>query len=314
MRNKQKNSLWLDIIDGELSEGEAADRKRKRSKLLKHKKEERRRAAMISKVSESQQTPKAATALARAIQEYVKMLLGVPRGSPFSESPDETKKLPDPPTIDEQGKWLNRERDHQDYIQKAIDSEMKKYMTKKKKKTPDFKPNRKQIRTVEKDAAEYAMQLKPLRPVPFLSRISMAGSLRYDRSWGTQCEAELAIAGFPRCTFDWASKLDSPWNSAMSKIILQQWEKCYEARGATRFFGIVATENTPANRVEILRRWCENQASKYRDQTRRIELVKTPEGKKQVAQINEINQSRVRRRRAQSNVSKMVLYIAHSWN
>lgn len=256
-------------------------------------------------MANSHATPRAATALARALQEYVKMLLGVYRKQRSPSSSSSEPSLPEPPTVDEVRAWATRQESRQESINNAMERAVKKYLS---KKPADFKPNRTQIRTVEKDAAQKAMLSAPLKPVRFVSRLSLTVGSRYDHRWGTQCEAALAMAGFTRCTFDWNGRPDSAWNTAMTRIILQEWEKCHEAHG-TKAFGIRSAENTSANRLEIVRRWCENQAPKFRDQEKLNVMSQTPEGKVRAAQLREMSRSRDRRRRAKTKVSLFQIQV-----
>ncbi|EGF99107.1 uncharacterized protein MELLADRAFT_94912 [Melampsora larici-populina 98AG31] len=246
--------------DGELTPAERASRKRKLKAMRKEEKEQRDRNSMLSTMANSHATPKAATALARALQEYVKMLLGVYRKQRSPNPSSSEPSLPEPPTVDEVHAWAT-----------------------------------------QKDAAQKAMLSAPLKPVRFVSRLSLTVGSRYDHRWGSQCEAALAMAGFTRCTFDWNGRPDSAWNTAMTRIILQEWEKCHEAHG-TKAFGIIAAENTSANRLEIVRRWCENQAPKFRDQAKMNVMSQTPEGKVQAAQLREMSRTRDRRRRAKTKI------------
>ncbi|EGG00884.1 uncharacterized protein MELLADRAFT_92833 [Melampsora larici-populina 98AG31] len=264
--------------DGELTHGEVLDQKRKQTAKLKVLTRIRHRNEGIGKLAGNHPVPKAATPLARAIHEFVRMLMGIPRKSRGSSALEDAgeKKMPDPPSELEHQAWESRRQRREIFIREAQDHAMTKYLS---KKPPGFKPNQKQRRVVEKDAAEMASLKRPMQPVIFTSRILTGIRTRYAHHWVTSCEASLAMAGFPRCTFDWESSYDSPWNSVTATIILAHWVKAYEANGA-REFGILVTDNTPANREEVLRRWCGNKAPKFQDQTRKVALTKTPEGRK----------------------------------
>ncbi|EGG09686.1 uncharacterized protein MELLADRAFT_60769 [Melampsora larici-populina 98AG31] len=124
----------------------------------------------------------------------------------------------------------------------------------------------------------------------------------YPHHFGTQCEADLALAGFPRCTFDWGASYDTPWNSATSSIILANWVKAFDANAA-KGFGILTSENTAENREQILRRWVGNKKQKYKDQEKLVDLMKTPEGVKQVQEQEAIVEGIARKRRMLIKVS-----------
>lgn len=220
-----------DSSDGDLTHEEVLQRKRKAATKLKVLTEIRHRNEGIGKIAGSHPIPKAATPLARAIHEFTRMLMGVPRktrGSSALESAG-LKKLPDPPSDEERNQWLNRRQARELFIRQAQDKAMLRYLS---KKPAGFKPNRKQKRMVEKDAAEMATLKNPMQPVIFASRILSNARSRYPHHFVSQCEASLAMAGFPRCTFDWEAPYDSPWNSATSTIILAHWVKAYEANAA----------------------------------------------------------------------------------
>lgn len=300
IENNSDDSVDLDESDsdGELTPLERASQKRKLKAAQKLAKENRDRDSMVGLLANSHQTPKAATALARALQEYVKMILGVYRKSRSPGSSSAEPTLPDPPTEDEVRAWATRQESREETIRKAMERALTKYLS---KKPADFIPNRKQIRTVEKDAAEKAMLSAPLKPVKFTSRVSLTFGSRYNHRWGHQCEAALALAGFSRCTFDWNGKSDSAWNTAMLRIILQEWEKCHEAHG-TKAFGILESENTPKNRIEIVQRWRKGQTTKFRDQEKLKVMSRTPEGKLQADRLREMSKSKDRRRRAKTKI------------
>ncbi|EGG11172.1 uncharacterized protein MELLADRAFT_92373 [Melampsora larici-populina 98AG31] len=294
--------------DGGLTHEESLERKRKRTAKLKALTQIRHREAEIGKVAAQHEVPKAATPLARAIHEYTRMLMGIPRkarGTSMLESVSEPK-LPDPPSEEERQAWECRKQLREKFIRDAQDKAMQKYLA---KKPTGFKPNRKQRKTVEKDAAEMAAIKKPMQPVIFTSRISAGGRTRYAHHFGTQCEAALAMAGFPRCTFDWQASYDSPWNAATATIILAHWVKTYDANGA-RAFGIISSDNTPANREEVLRRWCGNKAPKHREQTRHVEMFKTPAGKKLLEDHFAITHSITSKRRNKEKIVEARLHEA----
>ncbi|EGG10412.1 uncharacterized protein MELLADRAFT_102963 [Melampsora larici-populina 98AG31] len=280
------NGHWA-VTDGDLTREEILERKKFKTARLKVQSHIRHRNEGIGKVAASHEIPKAATPLARAIQEFSRMLMGIPRNSRTDSALENAglQKLPEPPSDAERHAWETRKQRRETFVREAQDKAMVKYLA---RKGPGFKPNRKQKKTVEKDAAEMATLKNPMQPVIFSSRI-------YAHHFGTQCEASLAMAGFPRCTFDWLASYDTPWNSAMSLIILAHWVKTYDANGA-RDFGILVSDNTASNREEVLRRWVGNKATKYREQTRNCELYKTPEGQKILKDNIEINKSITRKR------------------
>ncbi|EGG02673.1 uncharacterized protein MELLADRAFT_91226 [Melampsora larici-populina 98AG31] len=237
-----------DSSDGDLTQQDILDRKRMKAANLKVLTDIRHRDEGIGKIAGSHRVPKAATPLARAIQEFTRMLMGIPRKGRGSSALEDAgvPKLPDPPSEEERNAWQTRKQ---------------------------------QKKVVEKDAAEMEALKKPMEPVIFTSRMLSNARTRYPYHFISQCEATLSMAGFPRCTFDWGAPYDSPWNSATSTIILSHWVKAYDANGAKEF-GILVKDNTAANREEVLRRWCAGKASGYCEQTRNCELMKTPAGQK----------------------------------
>ncbi|EGG10278.1 uncharacterized protein MELLADRAFT_94556 [Melampsora larici-populina 98AG31] len=289
--------------DGELTHQDLLERKRRKKAMQKELTQIRHRDEGIGKAAQAHLTPNSATPLARAIQEFTKMLMGIPRKSRNSSSLDidAEPRLPEAPTDDERHNWLTRKQTREDFIRNAQDKGMKKYLS---KKPPGYIPNRKQRKMVEHDSAEAATLKNPMRPVVFKSRMASGGRSRYAHHWGTQCEAALAMAGFPRATFDWNASWDTPWNSTTSSIILAQWVKVYDANGA-RNFGILSSENTAANREEILRRWVSNKMPKYNDQTRRVDEMKTPAGKQRLIEKDAEKQGIARKRRLQTKIQKM---------
>ncbi|EGF99523.1 uncharacterized protein MELLADRAFT_112656 [Melampsora larici-populina 98AG31] len=281
-RNGQKeteSSAEDSSDEGELTHEDLMERKRKRRANRKKLTEVRHRDKDIGKVADSHPIPKPATPIARAIYEFTRMVMGIPRRGLMSVlDPDACQKFPSSPTEEEQQAWLSRKQRRENFIRDAQDKAMDKYL---RKKPEGFKPNRKQRQMVEHDSAEEANLKKPMRPVTFTSRIACGGRTRYAHHFGTQCEAALAMAGFPRCTFDWDGSWDSPWNSGTSSIILASWSKAYDANGAKEF-GIISSDNTAANREEVLRRWFSNKGSKVREEVKHVDLMKTPMGREQM--------------------------------
>lgn len=297
-----------DESDGDLTHEEILERKQKRKAKLKVMTHIRHRNEGIGKAAGHHPIPKAATPLARAIHEFVRMLMGIPRKSRSSSAFENAgqKKLPDPPSEAERHAWETRRQKREQFIRDAQDKAMTKYLAKKPK---GFKPNRKQRKMVEKDAAEMATLKNPMQPVIFSSRILSSSRTRYAHHFVTSCEASLAMAGFPRCTFDWEASLDTPWNSATATIIISHWVKAYDANGA-RAFGILVSENTSANREEVLRRWCGNKGPKYREQTRNLELIKTPEGQKRLKDNLDIAKSITNKRRNKTKIYEARVMMA----
>lgn len=280
-----------DSDQGLTHEEKIARKKKKKAARLK-KKAEQRRSALVGNLAASHETP-ASTGLSRALQEWIRFMLGVSRKSKASVD----SKLPLAPTDEERKQWMDRKRSREAKIDAAIDKAMKRYIAKKQKKDPKFKPNQTQIATVEKDAASEVMSSDPLKPVTFSSQLSFTTRSKYSHLWGSKCEGALALAGFPRCTLDWEAGYDTPWNSAMTSILIQQWVKCYDANGA-KGFGISHDENTSQNQEEIVRRWVENQVVNYRRQIRDDELKQTEVGRKQVDDQKAMEKKKESRRRA----------------
>ncbi|EGF97164.1 uncharacterized protein MELLADRAFT_87569 [Melampsora larici-populina 98AG31] len=288
--------------DGELTHQDKLERKRKRKAEQKKLGEIRHRDEGIGKVAAAYLIPKAVTPLARAIHEFTRLVMGIPRkGLSTAVAEGACQKLPDPPSEEEMEAWLNRQQRRETLIREAQEKAMEKYV---KKKPQGFKPNRKQREMIEKDAAESAAQKNPMRPVIFKSRMSASGRSRYAHHFGTQCEAALAIAGFPRCTFDWNASYDTPWNSATAAIILAQWVKTYDAHGA-RGFGILSSDNNAADREEVLRRWCSNKAPKFREQSRQVELMKTDGGKQKMMEQAAQLQQRANKKRSKEKIYEL---------
>jgi len=282
--------------DPELSFEERAKLQKSKEARRKKARTERHREQFVGKLVESDKTPTAATALARALQEWLKFMLGVPRRTKDTEA-----DLPDAPTEDEKKTWIERGENRQALLKKAIDSAVRKYIKKQMKKVPNFTPNAAQTKAVETEAAEEFMMTGPMNPVKFTSRLSVISLPKYSHLWGTQCEAALALAGFPRCTFDWLAVSHSPWNTSMLSILIQGWVKCFDG-GGVKGFGVNREENTPGNRELIVQRWVENQRGKYRLQRRQNEMKKTTEGFQQVMEDVAISRSRNSRRKALSKV------------
>ncbi|EGG06656.1 uncharacterized protein MELLADRAFT_86507 [Melampsora larici-populina 98AG31] len=293
-----------DSSDGELTLEESMKRQRKKAGLRMETSEGRRRDAMLADIANAHDTPKAASQISQAIYEYTRMLMGISRKSRMSNN-DHDSTLPPPPSDDEMKAWVNRQEDREEVIRKAMERGMRKYLAKK----PDnFKPNRTQIRTVEKDAADRARLTIKLKPVKFTSRLDHKSSCRYAHNWGTKCEGALALAGFPRCTFDWEAGYDSPWNSSVSAIIISQWVKCFDAKGA-RAFAIVGSDNTDLNRDEVLRRWFKNKKGDYRKQTRNEILIRTSQGRAKVEADKAYSKKVISRRRGKAKIHKARLSV-----
>lgn len=229
------------------------------------------------------------------------MLMGMPRKNPGSDLQDPT--LPEPPTDEEQQAWKERKSRRQNLITDAIEKAKRRYLA---KHPAGFKPNKTQIRTLEKDTVEKTLTKHPMQPVRFNSRINSDFRFKYSPASGSQCEGALALAGFPRCTFDWGASPESPWNSSISSIILEQWVKCSNSGGAGAY-PILERDNTPENQQLILKRWLENKSPQYRTQTKRANLMKTPEGRQTVAKKAQIAASMASKRRGKDKVKHLNL-------
>ncbi|EGG06209.1 uncharacterized protein MELLADRAFT_87356 [Melampsora larici-populina 98AG31] len=286
--------------DGDLTQEDILRRKKRKAANLKVLTQIRHRDEGIGKIAGSHPIPKAATPLARAIQEFARMLMGIPRKARGSSALEDAavQKLPDPPSETERHDWETRRQRRENYIREAQEKAMEKYLS---KKPGGFKPNQKQKKMVEKDAAESATLKKPMQPVIFKSRVLHNTRTRYPHHFITQCEATLAMAGFPRCTFDWEASYDTPWNSATSTILLSHWLKAYEANDASKF-GITVKDNTPSNREEVLRRWVFNKGTDYREQTRNCKLMETPAGQRILSDNITIAQTATSKRRNRSKI------------
>ncbi|EGF97512.1 uncharacterized protein MELLADRAFT_85111 [Melampsora larici-populina 98AG31] len=289
-----------DDSDGELTFEESENRKRKKAARRREETEDRHRDAMMANLADAPDIPNSASQISQAIYEYVRMLMGISRKSRsvVSDKNTDDPTLPPPPTETEMNAWTTRREDREESIKSAIEKAMRKYIA---SKPAGFKPNRKQKRTVERDAAERARSKFKSTAVAFTSRLKHSSSSRYPHSWGLKCEAAFAMAGFPRCTFDWEAGYESPWNSSISTIILDQWVKCFDARGA-RSFNIIASDNKPGNREEILRRWFTNKKSDYRKQSKREVLMKTPGGPEKIAADKAYSKKCVSRRRTKNTI------------
>ncbi|EGF98172.1 uncharacterized protein MELLADRAFT_96112 [Melampsora larici-populina 98AG31] len=142
-----------DSDDGDLTQEDILERKRKRHTFPKKQTESRHQNTAIGKVAQAHLVPKAATPLARAIHDFARMLLGIPRKAKNSlvVDDDAAPSLPDPPTDEEPHNWESRNQVGETLIRNAQEKAMRKYLS---KKPPNFKPNQKQRKMVEKDAAE----------------------------------------------------------------------------------------------------------------------------------------------------------------
>lgn len=280
---------------------EAEGRKRKKAALRKQESETRRKEGMVAGIAQSLNIPNASSQISQAIYEYVRMLMGISKKSRSSDSPDAS--MPASPSEAEMKSWIDRREDREGFIQTAVDKAMRNYIASKPR---GFKPNRKQTRTIERDAAQRARNSSRLKPVKFVSRVDLKTLNRYAHSWAIKCEAALSMAGFSRCTFDWDAGYDSPWNTSMSSILIEQWLKCYDAMG-TRSFSIISKDNTAENREGILHRWFTNKKVDYRKQNKRDILMRTAEGREQIKTNNAHSKKLVSRRRAKSAVSSLLI-------
>lgn len=242
------NSDFEGTID--LSEDILYKRKRKnrRAKETKH----RHSAKRLEKYARVKQTPSQHNAMSIAIQDYVKLLIGVQRKGRTVKS---CGTLPDPPSAEECLAWEQRRLAKRKYIEKAMNIARERYLQ------THSSAKEKHIFMVEANAAEEANS--KIQPIDFLSRVPLRNPrLKYSIQEAKTCEAALALAGFSRCTFDWHSPLKTTWNKAVSTLILQQWDKCYRRGGADEY-AIDTHLVTPENEFLILERWYENRRQKY---------------------------------------------------
>ncbi|EGG06097.1 uncharacterized protein MELLADRAFT_107045 [Melampsora larici-populina 98AG31] len=96
--------------DGDLTHEEVLEQKQNITAKLKALTQIRHRNEGIGKVAGHHPVPKAATPFARAIHEFVKILMGIQRKSRGSSALEDAslKKMPDPPTEEERHAWENR--------------------------------------------------------------------------------------------------------------------------------------------------------------------------------------------------------------
>ncbi|EGF98409.1 uncharacterized protein MELLADRAFT_95688 [Melampsora larici-populina 98AG31] len=297
-----------DSSDGELEFEETQGRKRQKAAMRQEATEARHRNAMMAEIADAPNVPNAASQISQAIYECVRMLMGISRKSRSGQLEQNTvdPSLPLAPTVEEMNEWVNRQNDREEFIDSKIKKAMRAYIA---SKPQGFKPNRKQVRTVKRDAAERARNKHKLMPVKFLSRMDLSSSYKYSHSWGTKCEAALALAGFTRCTFDWRAGYDTPWNSTMSSIIIEQWLKCFNASGA-RSYSIISSDNTSGNREELLRRWFTNKKKQYGDQCKQNILMTTAEGREKLKIDKAHAKKVVKRRKAKAAIHKARLSVA----
>ena len=178
--------------DPELSFEERSKLQKSKEARRKKARTERHREKFVGKLVESDKTPTAATALARALQEWLKFMLGVPRRTKDTEA-----DLPDAPTEDEKKTWIERGENRQALLKKAIDSALRKYIKRQTKKVSNFSLNAAQTLAVETKAAEQFMTTDPMKPVKFASCLSVVSQPKYSHLWGSQCKAALSLDGFP---------------------------------------------------------------------------------------------------------------------
>ncbi|EGF97329.1 uncharacterized protein MELLADRAFT_85863 [Melampsora larici-populina 98AG31] len=181
-----------------------------------------------------------------AIADYAKLLLGIARKTQGTKR----SNLPHPPTADEISSWEQRKKDRRGFIERRIEKALNKYLD----KTPN--PKKSQLALIEAEATKLATE--KLKPTPFLSQLdSFSPSSKYSTSVAASCEAALALAGFPRCTFIWTHTLKCKWNEAMYIIILQEWEKCYR-RGDADDYHINVNHVTSDKMRLIFEQWYDN--------------------------------------------------------
>ncbi|EGF98228.1 uncharacterized protein MELLADRAFT_96069 [Melampsora larici-populina 98AG31] len=303
-RNDDETNDKPDLTDEEESDAdeglsfeEKVARRKKKEALRKKQKAKRVQTAMVSNLAAGSTIPSAATSLSRALHEWIRFMMGIVRKSKSIKDSD----LPPSPSNEERKQWMDRKEEREATITKAINRALRRYNAKQLKKNPDFKANPTQLLTVEKDAAAEEMLSNPMKAVKFTSTLSFVSRVKYTHLWGKKCEGALALAGFPRCTFDWEAGYDTPWNSTMSSILIQQWMKCYKGNGV-RGFGISASDNTPENQDEVVRRWFLNQRGNYREQLRVQELLQTPAGELQVQTNKADAKIKASKKRAHSKI------------
>jgi hypothetical protein len=226
--------------------------------------------------------------LSVAIIDYVKLLLGItrkPRGAKITS----VSSLPVPPSEEEIETWVQRKHHARQITDQAASKALSRYT----KKYPDATPRT--LELVEKDAIEEAQS--KLKPVQFQSLVSnKKPGGRYSSDVAHSCEAALAHAGFTRLTFDWNSSFKSRWNEAVSRIILQEWQKTYLCGDADDYL-INAHQVTAHNKNLILERWFENKKLKYTSNQEPDDDIE------KLNRIAELKREKASQRNSRNNVS-----------
>ncbi|EGG10250.1 uncharacterized protein MELLADRAFT_94595 [Melampsora larici-populina 98AG31] len=193
----------------------------------------RREGVRFEKLTEDQ-GPSKNEQLSICIQDYFKLILGVTRKA---RGEKKTSTLPSPPSDKEITAWEQRKHDRKRTIAKQVSKERERFLK------YNSAPKRAELKMIDETATKKAVEkLKP---------------------------AALASGGFPRCTFDWQYSLQSKWNEAMSTIMLQEWEKCYNRGDASRYL-INSEHVTSINKFRIFERWYNTQRANFSDQVRKI--------------------------------------------
>lgn len=121
------------LSDQGLTHEEKVARKKKTKKAARLKKKTgQRRSALVGSLAASHETPSASTGLSRALQEWIRFMLGVSRKSKSSVD----SKLPLAPTDEERKQWMDRKRSREAKIEAAIDKATTTYIAKKNKERP----------------------------------------------------------------------------------------------------------------------------------------------------------------------------------
>ncbi|EGG04549.1 uncharacterized protein MELLADRAFT_108347 [Melampsora larici-populina 98AG31] len=173
--DEEDEPVVIDSSDKENSESdegltfeETVARKKKKKAARTKRKQEEKRAALVGELAAGHETPSAGTGLSRALQEWLRFMMGISRKSKSTQDSD----MPKSPTDEERKGWMDRKKNWEALITKAIDKAKEKYIARKTKKDPKFKPKATQILAIEKDAADEAMLTNPLKPVSFVSSLS----------------------------------------------------------------------------------------------------------------------------------------------
>ncbi|EGG09493.1 uncharacterized protein MELLADRAFT_95982 [Melampsora larici-populina 98AG31] len=238
--------------DGDFDLAERQKYKAREAKSRTQKTKERQESTRLAKLSKN--TPKCSPhePLTRAIQDYVKLLFGIPRKRKGRNS---DYLLPPPPSNQEYREWDQREVLRQEVVQRSILEARNRYRRKNPLATTS------QLAIVEKLAAEKVVS--NAQPVEFVSQVVLQnGRIGYSTSVAYTCERVLALAGFPRLAYDWLHSAKSSWNESVLAIISEEWEKCHR-RGAADDYDINIKLVTSKNIRQILERWFNTKSREY---------------------------------------------------